>query len=184
MASKITKSTKRSTTSKADPAKATKAAKGRPKETLKAGDKAPAFALPDQTGAIHRLGDYKGRKLLIYFYPKADTPGCTTQSCSVRDARRDLGKEGVDVVGISPDQPAAQQKFDTKYSLGFPLLADEDHTVAEAFGAWGEKSMYGRKYMGIVRSAFLIDQQGKIVEAWYGVSPKDTVPGALAALGG
>jgi len=122
--------------------------------------------------------------VLIYFYPKADTPGCTTQSCSVRDARKDFGTQGVDVLGISPDKPAAQQKFDTKYGLGFPLLADEDHAVAEAFGVWGEKSMYGRKYMGIVRSAFLIDEKGKIAGAWYGVSPKDTVPGALAALGG
>jgi peroxiredoxin Q/BCP len=184
MTSKITKSAKKSTISMAGSAKATKAAKRGSRDVLKAGDKAPTFALPDQTGAIRKLGDHKGRKLLIYFYPKADTPGCTTQSCSVRDARRDLGKQGVDVVGVSPDKPTTQQKFDTKYSLGFPLLADEDHSVAEAFGVWGEKSMYGRKYMGIVRSAFLIDQQGKIVEAWYGVSPKDTVSGALAALGG
>jgi len=151
---------------------------------LAVGDKAPAFALADQAGTTHRLSDHKGRKVLIYFYPKADTPGCTTQSCSVRDARKDLGKQGVDVLGISPDKSAAQQKFDTKYGLGFPLLADEDHAVAEAFGVWGEKSMYGRKYMGIVRSAFLIDEKGKIAGAWYGVSPKDTVPGALAALGG
>ena len=160
-------------------AKSTKSTKGQ----LKAGDTAPAFALADQAGALHKLADHKGRKVLIYFYPKADTPGCTVQSCSVRDARRDFGKRGVDVLGISPDKPAAQQKFDTKYSLGFPLLADEDHAVAIAFGVWGEKSMYGRKYMGIVRSAFLIDEKGKIAAAWYGVSPKDTVPGALAALG-
>jgi peroxiredoxin Q/BCP len=151
---------------------------------LAVGDKAPAFALADQTGATHKLADHKGRKVLIYFYPKADTPGCTTQSCSVRDARKDFAKQGVDVLGISPDKPTAQRKFDTKYGLGFPLLADEDHAVAEAFGVWGEKSMYGRKYMGIVRSAFLIDEKGKVAGAWYGVSPKDTVPGALATLGG
>lgn len=151
---------------------------------LAAGDKAPAFTLLDQTGARHALADHKGRKVLIYFYPKADTPGCTTQSCEVRDARAGLGKRGVDVLGISPDKPAAQQKFDTKYGLGFPLLADEDHAVAEAFGVWGEKSMYGRKYMGIVRSAFLIDERGTIIDAWYGVSPKDTVPGAQAVLAG
>jgi len=181
MASKTNKSTPKSPTTKTTAAKS-KAAKSTPKGALKPGDKAPAFALPDQTGAIHKLGDHKGRKLLIYFYPKADTPGCTTQSCSVRDARRDLGKRGVDVVGISPDKPAAQQRFDTKYSLGFPLLADEDHAVAEAFGVWGEKSMYGRKYMGIVRSAFLVDAKGKISAAWYGVSPKDTVPGAMDVL--
>ena len=149
---------------------------------LKVGDKAPAFTLLDQAGAKHALAAHKGRKVLVYFYPKADTPGCTTQSCSVRDARAGLGKRGVDVLGISPDKPTAQQKFDTKYGLGFPLLADEDHAVAEAFGVWGEKSMYGRKYMGIVRSAFLIDERGRIAQAWYGVSPKDTVPGAEAAL--
>lgn len=151
---------------------------------LAPGDKAPAFTLVDQSGAKHALADHKGRKVLIYFYPKADTPGCTTQSCEVRDARGGFGKRGVDVLGISPDKPAAQQKFDTKYGLGFPLLADEDHAVAEAFGVWGEKSMYGRKYMGIVRSAFLIDERGAVLEAWYGVSPKDTVPGAEAALAG
>jgi len=149
---------------------------------LAPGDKAPAFALADQGGRVHKLADHKGRKLLVYFYPKADTPGCTVQSCSVRDARRDFAKEGVDVIGISPDKPAAQQKFDDKYSLGFPLLADQEHAVAEAYGVWGEKSMYGRKYMGIVRSAFLVDEKGKIAAAWYGVSPKDTVPGALSAL--
>lgn len=149
---------------------------------LAVGDKAPTFTLLDQSGAKHALADHKGRKVLIYFYPKADTPGCTTQSCEVRDARGGFGKRGVDVIGISPDKPAAQQKFDTKYGLGFPLLADEDHAVAEAFGVWGEKSMYGRKYMGIVRSAFLVDERGTLIGAWYGVSPKDTVPGAEAAL--
>jgi peroxiredoxin Q/BCP len=183
MTTKTTKSTKKSATTTASTAKGAPAMRD-PKGALQPGDKAPAFALPDQTGTIHKLGDHKGRKLLVYFYPKADTPGCTTQSCSVRDARRDLVKLGVDAVGISPDKPAAQQKFDTKYALGFPLLADEDHAVAEAFGVWGEKSMYGRKYMGIVRSAFLIDEKGKIAHAWYGVSPKDTVPGTLAALAG
>ncbi len=166
--------------------KKTPAAKAKPKAAaagkLEVGDPAPSFALADQTGATHALADHEGRKLLIYFYPKADTPGCTTQSCSVRDARRDFARQGVDVIGISPDKSAAQQKFDSKYSLGFPLLADTDHAVAEAFGVWGEKSMYGRKYMGIVRSAFLIDEKGKIAGAWYGVSPKDTVPGALSAL--
>jgi thioredoxin-dependent peroxiredoxin len=178
--------TKGKTTTKAKtavkPKAPTKANASASKATLQAGDKAPAFALADQSGALHKLADHKGRKVLVYFYPKADTPGCTVQSCSVRDARRDLAKQAVDVIGISPDKPTAQQKFDTKYGLGFPLLADEDHAVAEAFGVWGEKSMYGRKYMGIVRSAFLIDEKGKIAATWYGVSPKDTVPGALAAL--
>lgn len=185
MVTKIAKATpKKAATKAGTKAPAKPGAKRGRGVVLKAGDKAPAFALLDQAGAKHALADHKGRKLLMYFYPKADTPGCTTQSCSVRDARAGFGKQGVDVVGISPDKPAAQQKFDTKYRLGFPLLADEDHAVAEAFGVWGEKSMYGRKYMGIVRSAFLIDEGGKIVEAWYGVSPKDTVPGAAAALAG
>jgi peroxiredoxin Q/BCP len=190
MATKTTKASSKTgkTTTKAKPAakaaKAAKTAKAARVAVLAVGDKAPAFALADQSGAIHKLSDHKGRKLLIYFYPKADTPGCTTQSCSVRDARKDLGKQGVDVLGISPDKPSAQQKFDTKYGLGFPLLADEDHAVATAFGVWGEKSMYGRKYMGILRSAFLIDEKGTIAAAWYGVSPKDTVPGAFAALAG
>ena len=137
-----TKTTKGTTAKKAAPAKAAAKKPVAPKKaapaktggkgTLAPGDAAPAFALADQTGAVHKLADHKGRKVLVYFYPKADTPGCTTQSCSVRDARSTLGKRGVDVLGISPDKPAAQQKFDTKYGLGFPLLADEDHAVAEA----------------------------------------------------
>ncbi len=178
------KSAAKSTAAKKAAPKPATTAKAGKKVTLALGDRAPAFRLRDQTGAVHALADHAGRKLLVYFYPKADTPGCTTQSCSVRDARAGLGKRGVDVIGISPDKPVAQQRFDGKYGLGFPLLADEDHAVAEAFGVWGEKSMYGRKYMGIVRSAFLIDEQGRIAAAWYGVSPKDTVPGALEALGG
>src|SRR4051794_31027319 len=118
---------------------------------LAVGDKAPAFALRDQDGKLVRLSSYKGRKVVVYFYPKADTPGCTQQSCNLRDASPDFTKLGVDVVGISPDKPEKQKKFDDKYGLGFPLLADEDHKVAEAWGVWGEKSLYGRKFMGIVR---------------------------------
>ncbi len=151
---------------------------------LKTGSKAPAFKLKDQKGDVVSLASLQGSKVLVYFYPKADTPGCTTQSCAVRDALGALKKHGVAAVGISPDKPSAQAKFDTKYSLGFPLLSDEDHAVAEAYGAWGEKSMYGKKYMGIVRSAFLIDEAGKVAAAWVGVSPGDTVPNVLAALGG
>ena len=149
---------------------------------LNAADKAPTFALADQGGKKVKLSDFKGKKLLLYFYPKADTPGCTKQACGVRDARDDLAAAGVAAVGISPDPPAKQQKFDTKHGLGFPLLADEDHKVAEAYGAWGEKSMYGKKYLGIIRSSFLVDEKGKVAAAWYKVSPKDTVPKALAAL--
>jgi len=149
---------------------------------LKPGDKAPAFSLPDQKGKKVKLADFKGRKLLLYFYPKADTPGCTTQACSIRDAGADLKKSKIASIGISPDAPEKQKKFDDKYDLGFPLLSDPDNKTAEAYGAWGEKSMYGKKYKGIIRSSFLIDEKGKIAEAWYKVSPKDTVPKAMAAL--
>lgn len=149
---------------------------------LKVGDKAPAFALEDQQGKTVKLADFKGKRLLVYFYPKANTPGCTAQSCSVRDARADFSKKGVAVVGVSPDKPSAQAKFDEKFGLGFPLLADTGHAMAEAYGVWGEKSMYGRKYFGIVRSSFLIDEKAKIAGAWYKVSPADTVPLALSAL--
>ena len=149
---------------------------------LSAGDKAPDFALQDQSGKTVKLADFRGKKLLIYFYPKADTPGCTIQSCAVRDSLPSLGKLGNAAVGISPDQPGAQEKFDAKFSLGFPLLSDPDHAVAAAYGAWGKKSMYGKEYEGIVRSSFLVDEKGKIVEAWYKVSPQDTVPNAEALL--
>jgi len=151
---------------------------------LKVGDAAPAFALRDQSGKTVSLADFRGGKLLIYFYPKADTPGCTIQSCAVRDASTALKDAGVAAVGISPDGPAAQGKFDTKYGLGFPLLADEDHAVAEAYGARGEKSMYGKSYMGIIRSAFLVAEDGTIAAAWYKVSPKQTVPNILEAVAG
>ena len=151
--------------------------------TLEAGDPAPDFALSDQSGQTVKLADLRGRKVVLYFYPRADTPGCTTQACSLRDARERVEAAGAVVVGISPDAPAAQAKFDTKHGLGFPLLSDRDHAVAEAYGAWGERSMYGKKYMGIIRSAFVIDEEGRIAEAFYKVSPKDTVPKALRALG-
>jgi peroxiredoxin Q/BCP len=150
---------------------------------LKAGDKAPAIALEDQQGKIVKLSSFTGQKVLVYFYPKADTPGCTKQSCNVRDARPKLDKLGITALGISPDKAAAQQKFATKFDLGFTLLADTEHAVAEAYAVWGEKSMYGRKYFGIIRSSFLIDEKGKIIEAWYKVSPDDTVPLAMKALG-
>jgi len=119
---------------------------------------------------------------LIYFYPKADTPGCTTQACGLRDILPDLGDTAV--IGISPDPPERQAKFDDKYGLGFPLLADGDHSVADAWGTWGEKSMYGKRYMGIIRSAFLVDENGRIAEAWYRISPKDTPKRLLGALAG
>lgn len=148
---------------------------------LKSGDKAPAISLLDQNGKKVSLKNYAKNKVLIYFYPKADTPGCTTQSCLLRDIRKDIGKTAI--VGISPDESAKQLKFDKKYDLGFTLLADTDHKVAKAFKVWKKKSMYGREYMGIERSAFLIDEKGKVLNAWYKISPKDTPTNLLEALG-
>lgn len=147
---------------------------------LKPGSKAPKIELLDQNGKPFSLAKLGKKKVLVYFYPKADTPGCTTQSCGLRDILGDIGRTVV--VGISPDTPAKQKKFDDKYELGFPLLADTEHTVAEAYKVWKEKSMYGRKYMGIERSAFLI-HDGIILEAWYKISPADTPKNLLKALG-
>ena len=147
---------------------------------LNAGDKAPAFTLSDQNGTPVKLSGFKGGKVLVYFYPKADTPGCTTQSCGLRDIAGDIGETAI--IGISPDLPPKLKKFDDTYSLGFTLLSDEDHAVADAFGVWGEKSMYGKKYMGIVRSAFLIDEKVIVEQAWYKVSPKNTPTNLLKAL--
>jgi len=148
---------------------------------LSPGDKAPAISLSDQDGNTTKLTSFKGRKVLVYFYPKADTPGCTQQACGLRDIAGEIGDTAI--LGISPDKPAAQKRFDSKYGLGFPLLSDAEHTTAEAYGVWQEKSMYGRKYMGIVRSAFLVDDKGKIAQAWYKISPKDTPKKLLEALG-
>jgi len=149
---------------------------------LDPGDPAPPFGLVNQEGVTVGLSDFEGRKLLVYFYPKADTPGCTNQSCAVRDAREDFARLGVEVVGISPDEPESQAAFDRKYSLGFPLLSDVDHAVAESWGVWGERSYAGGTRMGIVRSSFLVDESGRIEQAWYEIAPGDTVPNALAAL--
>ena len=149
-------------------------------DALAAGDRAPAFNLADQTGTKVRLSSFKGRKVLVFFYPKALTPGCTTQACGLRDVAGDIGDTVI--LGISPDEPKKLAQFDEKHELGFTLLSDPDHAVAEAFGVWGEKSMYGKKYMGIVRSAFLIDENGKISHAWPKVSPKDTPKNLLKAL--
>jgi peroxiredoxin Q/BCP len=149
---------------------------------LKPGDRAPEFDLKDQQGNDVKLADFKGKKVLLFFYPKALTSGCTKQACSVRDARTEFADLGVAALGISPDPLDLQKKFDTKHSLGYPLLSDPDHAVAEAYGVWGEKSMYGKKYFGIVRSSFLIDENGMLIQAWYKVSPEQTVPKAREAL--
>ena len=148
---------------------------------LKTGDKAPALSLLDQNSKKVSLKDFASKKLLLYFYPKADTPGCTVQSCLLRDIRKDIGKTAI--IGVSPDEPAKQLKFDKKFDLGFTLLADTEHKVAKAYKVWKKKSMYGREYMGIERSAFLIDEKGKILHAWYKISPKDTPTNLLEALG-
>ena len=147
---------------------------------LKQGAKAPKIELLDQNGKPWSLAAQGKKKILVYFYPKADTPGCTTQSCALRDIKPDIGRTAI--IGISPDKPEKQKKFDDKNELGFPLLADTEHVVAEAFKVWKEKSMYGRKYMGIERSAFLI-QDGVVLEAWYKISPADTPKNLLKALG-
>jgi thioredoxin-dependent peroxiredoxin len=149
---------------------------------LNIGDPAPDFVLADQEGNTVKFANFKGQKLLLYFYPKADTPGCTKQACQIRDARTELADLGVAAVGISPDKPGAQKKFDGKYGLGFPLLSDPDHVAAQAYGAWGEKTMYGKKTEGIIRSSFLIDEKGKILGVWYKVKPEDTVPLAQETL--
>ena len=149
---------------------------------LKVGDKAPNFKLKDQNDKQVALSDFKGKKLLLYFYPKADTPGCTKQACSIRDSATELTDDGIAVVGISPDAPAKQKKFDDKYDLQFPLLSDPDHKVAVAYGAWGKKSMYGKTYEGIIRSSFLIGENGEILQVSYKVKPLDTVPNAMNVL--
>lgn len=150
---------------------------------LKEGNKAPSFALLDQNEKTIKLSDFKGKKVLVYFYPRANTPGCTTQSCSVSEALPKFSKLSIQAIGISPDAPASQKKFDEKYQLNFPLLSDVDHAVAEAYGAWGTKTSFGKKKEGIIRSAFLIDESGRVMQAWYGVKPEETVPNALNAIG-
>ncbi len=150
---------------------------------LQAGDKAPNIELPDQNGDPVKLADLKGQMVVLYFYPRADTPGCTTQACGVRDRGADYAEAGARVIGVSPDTVEAVKKFADKFDLEFTLLADADHAVADAYGAWVEKSMYGKKYMGVQRATFLIDPEGKIAKVFPKVSPKthdDVVLKALA----
>jgi thioredoxin-dependent peroxiredoxin len=151
------------------------------------GDAAPDFELPDQTGQTVRLSDLRGKPVVLYFYPKADTPGCTVQACGVRDRRADYESAGAVVLGVSPDPVSRIKKFDEKYGLDFPLLADEDHAVAERYGAWVQKRNYGRTYMGVARTTFVIDADGKVASVLENVKPKmhdDDVLVALASAAG
>jgi thioredoxin-dependent peroxiredoxin len=150
---------------------------------IKVGDVAPDFELPSDMGETVRLSDFRGKRVVVFFYPKDDTPGCTTQACGFRDNYLQIEEKNATVLGISPDGVKSHQKFKTKFDLPFILLADEDHKVAEAYGAWGEKSNYGKTYMGIIRSHFVIDEAGKVIDAQVNVKPVDSVEKALAALG-
>ncbi|MEZ5322356.1 MAG: thioredoxin-dependent thiol peroxidase [Microthrixaceae bacterium] len=144
------------------------------------GDPAPEIELLDQHEDEFSLSAQRGNHVLVYFYPKADTPGCTTQACGLRDISNEVGDTLI--VGISPDAPPKLARFDDKYGLGFTLLSDPDHEVAELYGVWGTKKLYGREYMGVIRSAFLVAPDGSIAESWPKISPKDTPKKLLAAL--
>lgn len=154
-----------------------------PATPLQVGALAPDFALPADTGETVRLSDFRGKKVIIYFYPKDDTSGCTTQACGFRDAYPQISERNAVVLGISPDGISSHQKFKTKYDLPFLLLADEDHAVATLYGVWGEKKMYGKTFMGIVRSHFVVDENGYLSDVRLKVSPKDSVSHALTTLG-
>jgi peroxiredoxin Q/BCP len=153
--------------------------------TPQPGETAPDFTLSDQQGNPVTLSELRGKSVVLYFYPKADTPGCTTQACGVRDHRADYERADAVVLGVSPDPVKAVGKFDQKFDLGFPLLADEDHTVAELYGVWVEKSMYGRKYMGNERTTFVIAPDGTVKDVFHKVKPAkhdELVLGSLAAV--
>jgi peroxiredoxin Q/BCP len=138
---------------------------------IEQGDQAPDFELPDEGGRPVKLSDFRGTPIVVYFYPKADTPGCTTQACGVRDHQSDYAAVGTTVLGISPDPVAKIKRFHDEQALNFPLLADEDHAVAEAYGVWVQKSMYGRTYMGTERTTFVIDAAGKVAAVLRSVKP-------------
>ena len=147
------------------------------------GQEAPDFTLPDQDGNEVTLSELRGQPVVLYFFPKADTPGCTAQACGVRDHRNDYEGTGARVVGVSPDTVAAQRKFADKYALDFTLLADENHEVAGLYGVWGEKKMYGKTYLGVTRATFLIDPEGRVAKVFPKVSPKTHDEVVLEALG-
>lgn len=146
---------------------------------LQKGTTAPAFTLTADDGRQVSLADFRGRKVILYFYPKADTPGCTKQACAIRDVYPNIDGQGAVVIGISPDPPEKLVKFREKHNLPFILLSDPDHKVAEAYGAWGEKKMYGKTYMGIIRSHFGIDEEGRLMEVELKVKPETTADLAL-----
>jgi len=150
---------------------------------MEEGQEAPDFTLPDQDGSQVTLSDLRGRPVVLYFFPKADTPGCTTQACGVRDHGADYDRAGARVIGVSPDTVTAQRKFADKYGLDFTLLADESHEVADLYGVWGEKKMYGKTYMGVTRATFLIDPEGKVAKVFPKVSPNTHDELVLEALG-
>ena len=149
---------------------------------LETGDKAPAFTLTDQDGEKVSLSRFKGRKVIVYFYPKDDTPGCTKEACQFNENLTSFSDAGVDVIGISPDKAEAHVKFRTKYGLSFSLLSDPEKKVMESYGAFGEKTMYGKKTLGVIRSTFLIDEKGKIERAWYNVRADGHASKVLEAL--
>ncbi len=147
------------------------------------GDIAPDFSLPDHTGTMHRLADQRGRWVVLYFYPADDTPGCTKEACEFRDAGDRIEAEDAAVWGVSPQGRESKARFRQKYGLDFPLLADEDHTVADAYGAWQEKNMYGRPSWGVARSTFLIDPQGRVARAWPKVKAEGHAAQVLSVIG-
>ena len=151
---------------------------------LEPGDWAPSFSLPDQDGRLVSLDDFKGQKVLVYFYPADDTPGCTKEACQFNENLAALQAAGVPVIGISPDRAGSHVRFRTKYGLRFPLLSDPDHSVMERYGAWGEKSLYGRKTTGVIRSTFLIGPEGRVERAWYNVKADGHAAKVLAEVTG
>ena len=146
------------------------------------GDSAPEIALPDETGTIHRLSEQRGRWTIVYFYPKDDTPGCTVEACEFRDANATIHEKGADVWGISPQGAPSKRAFREKFGLPFLLLADVDHAVAEAYGSWVEKTNYGKTYMGVARTTFLVDPAGQVVRTWPKVKPEGHAAEVIAAL--
>ena len=179
---KKTVTKKSNTPTKAKATKAVQSGPGPSTRQLKIGQKAPAFTLPNQDGKLVRLADFKGKKVVLYFYPKDDTPGCTKESCAFRDGLEEIHASGAVVLGISADSVDSHKKFVKKFNLNFPLLSDEKKTVVQAYGVWKEKSLYGRKFMGIERTTFIIDEQGKLDDIFSKVKVDGHLEEVLAEL--